>query len=90
MPKHYRSEFEIPRNVCYLNAAYMTPQPRQVLEAAIKGAERRARSWELSPSDLFAEVEQLRAAFGKQVSCLADNVAIVPSAQSCSSVLRTT
>ncbi len=80
MPDSCRDEFDIPRDVCYLNAAYMTPQPRRVLDAAIKGAERRAKSWELSPSDFFLEVEQLREAFAKQVSCASDNVAIVPSA----------
>ena len=76
----YRAEFDIPRDVCYLNAAYMTPQPRRVVEAAIRGATRRAQPWHITPPDFFSAVELLRAAFASQVGCSADNIAIVPSA----------
>ena len=75
----YRAEFNIPRDICYLNAAYMTPQPRCVVEAAMLGAKRRAQPWEITPPDFFAEVEALRAAFARQVGCSGDNIAIVPS-----------
>ena len=80
MADSYRNEFDIPRNICYLNAAYMTPQPRRVLQAAIEGAERRAKSWQITPADFFREVETLRSAFAKQVNSSPDNIAIVPSA----------
>ncbi len=76
----YRAEFDIPRDICYLNAAYMTPQPRVVVDAAIRGAVRRSRPWQITPPDFFADVENLRAAFARQVGCLPDNIAIVPSA----------
>ena len=76
----YRAEFDIPRDVCYLNAAYMTPQPRRVVEAAIGGANRRSQPWSLTPPDFFTDVEALRAAFARQVACSSDNIAIVPSA----------
>ena len=80
MPIHYRAEFDIPRDICYLNAAYMAPQPRRVVEAAIRGATRRSQPWQITPADFFNEVEALRAAFAQQVGCSADNIAIVPSA----------
>lgn len=80
MPLDYREEFDIPRDVCYLNTAYMGVQPRAVVEAAIRGARRRARPWQLAPPDFFSDVEALRAAFARQVGCGADHVAIVPSA----------
>jgi selenocysteine lyase/cysteine desulfurase len=82
MPKvvDYRAEFDIPRDVCYLNASYMTPQPRAVLEATIVGANQRARPWQITPRDFFGEVEALRAAFARQIGCSPDNIAIVPSA----------
>ena len=80
MPTQFRAEFDIPRDICYLNAAYMTPQPRRVLQAAIEGAERRAKSWQITPADFFREVEILRSAFAKQVKCSPNNIAIVPSA----------
>ena len=76
----YRAEFDIPRDICYLNAAYMGPQPRRVVEAAIRGATRRSQPWKITPADFFGEVEALRAAFAQQVGCSADNIAIVPSA----------
>ena len=76
----YRAEFDIPRDICYLNAAYMTPQPRRVVDAAIRGANRRSQPWQITPLDFFDEVESLRAAFARQVGCSADNIAIVPSA----------
>lgn len=80
MSVDYRAEFDIPRDICYLNAAYMTPQPRFVVEAAMRGATRRSQPWKIAPSDFFKEVETLRAAFARQVGCPADNIAIVPSA----------
>ena len=80
MPDSYRNKFDIPRDICYLNAAYMTPQPRRVLQAAVEGAKRRARAWQIAPTDFFGEVEMLRSAFANQVSCSPNNIAIVPSA----------
>jgi len=76
----HRAEFDIPRDICYLNAAYMTPQPRGVVEAAIRGATRRSEPWQITPPDFFREVEALRAVFARQVGCSSDNIAIVPSA----------
>jgi selenocysteine lyase/cysteine desulfurase len=58
----------------------MTPQPRAVLAATIRGAELRAQPWRVAPPDFFREVEALRAAFASQVGCSPDNIAIVPSA----------
>jgi selenocysteine lyase/cysteine desulfurase len=75
-----RAEFDIPRDICYLNAAYMTVQPRRVLQAAIEGAEQRATPWRVTPADFFNKVEMLREAFAKQVNCSSENIAIVPSA----------
>jgi len=80
MQADHRAEFDLPREVCYLNAAYMTPQPRRVVEAALAGASRRAQPWRITPPDFFADVEALRDAFARQVGCAADNIAIVPSA----------
>jgi selenocysteine lyase/cysteine desulfurase len=80
MSNDFRAEFDIPRDICYLNAAYMTPQPRRVVEAAMRGTTRRSQPWRITPADFFSEVEALRAAFAQQIGCSADNVAIVPSA----------
>ena len=76
----YRSEFDLPRDLCYLNAAYMTPQPKRVAEATMQGAQLRAQPWRITPEDFFTGIESLRSAFARQVGCAADNIAIVPSA----------
>ena len=80
MASDYRAAFDLPRDICYLNAAYMTPQPRAVLEAAVRGATRRAQPWTITPPDFFGEVEVLRAAFARQIACTADHIAVIPSA----------
>ena len=80
MPIDYRSEFEIPREICYLNASYMTPQPRRVLEACFAGARWRSQPWQITPDDFFTDVEALREAYARQLNCAPDNIAIVPSA----------
>ena len=80
MASDYRAAFDLPRDICYLNAAYMTPQPRAVLEAAVRGATRRAQPWTITPPDFFSDVESLRSAFARQIGCSADHIAVVPSA----------
>ncbi len=80
MTVDYRAEFDIPRDICYLNNAYMGPQPRRVVEAAKQGATRRSQPWTITPADFFEDVEALRAAFARLVGCSPENIAIVPSA----------
>ena len=80
MPVDFRSQFDIPRDVCYLNNAYMGPQPKRVLDAAVSGAVRRAEAWRIRAVDFFTHVERLREAYARQIACPPDNVAIVPSA----------
>jgi selenocysteine lyase/cysteine desulfurase len=80
MTVDYRSEFDIPRDICYLNNAYMGPQPRRVVEATKRGATRRSQPWTITPDDFFEDVEALRATFARLVGCSPENIAIVPSA----------
>lgn len=80
MKRELRSEFDIPRDVCYLNASYMTPQPTRVRKAAERGARQRAAPWQVHPADFFTSVEALRSEFAKLVGCSANNVAIIPAA----------
>ncbi len=80
MTNNVRDEFDLPREVCYLNAAYMTPQPTRVLRAAIYGARQRAESWQVAPDDFFRDVETLRRSFAALVGCSPENISITPSA----------
>ncbi len=75
-----RSLFSIPRDVCYLNAAYMGPHPRVVTEACEAGLRRRATPWQISTANFFDDVELLRSLFARLLGANTDNIAIVPAA----------
>ena len=75
-----RDKFSIPRDLCYLNAAYMTPQTLAMQEIGAEAVARRARPWRISEADFFSDVERLRAAFADLIGASAENVAIIPAA----------
>jgi selenocysteine lyase/cysteine desulfurase len=75
-----RDLFDIPEDVAYLNCAYMGPLPRPAVEAGVARMRRKARPWEIRPSDFFAEPERARALFAGLVGGDAEGVALVPSA----------
>ena len=77
-----RHLFDIPRDVAYLNCAYMSPLSHRVVEACRVGLLRKQRPWELDPADFFRLVDQGRATFARLVGppATADDVAIVPAA----------
>ena len=74
-----RDKFSIPRDLCYLNAAYMTPQTLQMQEIGAQAVARRARPWGVSEADFFTDVERLRAAFAGLIGARTDTVAIIPA-----------
>ncbi len=74
-----RALFDIPRDLAYLNAAYMTPLPKAALAAGEAGLRRKARPWALRPDDFFALSEQARALFAALIGATADAVALVPA-----------
>ncbi len=74
-----RERFSIPRDVHYLNCAYMAPLATSVL-AAMEGASRsKSTPWEYRPQDFFTVCEAFRARAARLLGSGADNVAIVPS-----------
>lgn len=75
-----RHLFSLPRELCYLNAAYMTPQPKAVEEAGLAATSRRARPWQLSEKDFFTDVERARELFARLIGAATDDIAIVPAA----------
>ena len=75
-----RDKFSMPRDLCYLNAAYMTPQTLAMQEIGAEAVARRARPWRISEADFFSDVERLRAAFARLIGASAENVAIIPAA----------
>jgi selenocysteine lyase/cysteine desulfurase len=75
-----RALFDIPREVAYLNCAYMSPLPLPALGAGEAGLRRKARPWSLTPAHFFGEAEEARALFAGLVNADAEGVALVPAA----------
>ena len=70
-----RDAFDIPRDVCYLNAASWSPLPRKVQEAGHEGVDRKARPWAVDPGLARAQHERTRAAAAALIGADANEVA---------------
>ncbi|MGB0928186.1 MAG: aminotransferase class V-fold PLP-dependent enzyme [Pikeienuella sp.] len=75
-----RHLFDMPRDVAYLNTAYMGPLMHSVAKAGEAGLRLKARPWNLTIPDFFDPVTEARALFAQMVHGDAAGVAIVPSA----------
>lgn len=74
-----RDLFEMPRDVCYLNAASWGPLPRAVMQAGREGVARKGQPW-TQPADLAAKQhERARAAAARLINADPDDVAIISS-----------
>src|SRR5579859_3263650 len=76
-----RALFDIPREVCYLNAAAFSPLPRAGRAAGERGAARKARPWEMGNwhENAQAQCERARLAAARLIGAAADDVALVSS-----------
>jgi selenocysteine lyase/cysteine desulfurase len=74
-----RHLFDIPRDVCYLNSAYMSPIPRPVREAGAIGLQRRASPWQIGAEDFFAPAETVRRLIGQLLNASPEHIALVPN-----------
>lgn len=74
-----RDLFDIPRDVAYLNCAFMAPQPVSVTEAGRAAVQGKARPWTLGPSDFFDASERARAGFAGLIGVDEADVALLPS-----------
>lgn len=75
-----RHLFDIPRDVAWLNCAYMSPLMNSVVAAGTAGVRRKAQPWMLTPPDFFSESETVRGQFAQVVGGATDDIAIVSSA----------
>jgi selenocysteine lyase/cysteine desulfurase len=75
-----RHLFDLPRDVVWMNCAYMSPLMQSVVAAGDEGIRRKQRPWTLSPPDFFSETDVARGLFGRVINAPADSIAIVPSA----------
>jgi selenocysteine lyase/cysteine desulfurase len=75
-----RDLFDIPREIAWLNCAYMSPLSRAAAAAGEAGLRRKAHPWSISPPDFFERAEEARGLFARLVNADAEGVAIVPAA----------
>jgi selenocysteine lyase/cysteine desulfurase len=75
-----RHLFDLPREVAWLNCAYMSPLMNPAVGAGEAAVRRKARPWTIRPPDFFSESEAARGLFARIIGAHADDVAIVPSA----------
>jgi selenocysteine lyase/cysteine desulfurase len=74
-----RALFDIPRDVCYLNASGWSPLPRATQEAACAAVSRKGQPWKLSADFADGQHERARAAAAALIGADARDVALVSS-----------
>jgi selenocysteine lyase/cysteine desulfurase len=74
-----RALFEIPRQICYLNAASYSPLPTRTLEAGRAAVLRKGTPWTLEPSFANQQNERARLAAARLINAEASDVALIPS-----------
>src|SRR5262245_2670453 len=74
-----RALFDIPREVCFLNAASWSPLPLAAQSAGRVGAARKGRPWLIDQDFAAAQYERARLAAARIINADADDVAIIPS-----------
>lgn len=79
MPRPERASFDIPRDIAYINCAYLSPLMNSVVEVGRQALLRKAHPWTIRHDDFFAEVETLRACFAEMIDADAADIAVVNS-----------
>src|SRR5262245_11018835 len=74
-----RDLYEVPRDVCYLNAASWSPLPRKTLEAARAAVGRKGQPWKLSGGFANEQHERTRAAAARLINADVDDIALISS-----------
>jgi selenocysteine lyase/cysteine desulfurase len=74
-----RTLFEMPRHVCYLNAASYSPLPLRTLEAGRAAVARKGTPWTLDAGFAHAQYERTRAAAARLINADVADVALTPS-----------
>lgn len=74
-----RELFDIPRDVCYLNAASYSPLPKATQEAGRAAVGRKGRPWTLDPGLQRQQVERARKAAAALINADPEDVAVVSS-----------
>ena len=74
-----RALFDIPRDVCFLNAAAWSPLPLAVQEAGRIGVGRKGQPWKLDADFMAKQYERARAAAAALIGANPVDIALIPS-----------
>jgi selenocysteine lyase/cysteine desulfurase len=74
-----RALFDIPRDICYLNAASYSPLPLKTQEAGRAAVGRKGRPWTLPASFANEQNERARTAAARLINAEPSDVALIPS-----------
>ena len=74
-----RALFDIPPDICYLNAASYSPLPLRTQEAGRDAVGRKGRPWTLPASFANEQYERTRTAAARLINAEASDVALIPS-----------
>ena len=74
-----RALFDIPRQICYLNAASYSPLPLRTLEAGRAAVGRKGTPWTLEAGFANAQHERARTAAARLIHAEPADIALIPS-----------
>jgi selenocysteine lyase/cysteine desulfurase len=74
-----RALFDIPREVCYLNAAAWSPLPLKTQEAGRAGVARKGQPWTLDAAFAAQQYERARSAAARLINAAPADVALISS-----------
>src|SRR5262249_38506920 len=74
-----RALFDIPREICYLNAASCSPLPIVTQDAGRAGVARKGQPWLIDPAHPAAQYERARRAASRLINADPDDVALISS-----------
>jgi selenocysteine lyase/cysteine desulfurase len=74
-----RSKFSLPRNVVYLNCAYMGPLPTSTEKAGLRGLRLKRNPAAITSEDFFETSEKLRSEFATMIHAEPARIVIIPS-----------
>jgi selenocysteine lyase/cysteine desulfurase len=74
-----RTLFDIPRDVCFLNAASWSPLPRAAIAAGQEAVTRKGRPWLLDPEFASQQYERPRSAAARLINADPHDIALISS-----------
>ena len=74
-----RALFDVPHDICYLNAASYSPLPLKTIEAGRAAVLRKGQPWTLSASFANAQHERARTAAARLINAEAADIGLIPS-----------